>query len=449
MSQSSSSSTNQLLKLLGVGFGIAVTIGGTIGTGILRKPGPIAAQLGDISLIMGVWIAVSIYALLGSLCAVELGVSIPKAGAWYVYARRAFGKYVGFFTGITSWLGTVTSLGFGAYTISEYLGLLFPAVNDWLIVSSILILLVLTALHMIGTAVGGRSQELVSFIKALALLAFVAFCFIKGEASWSNPSQIENVAKSGLFVAILGALQAVFYTFDGWHTAAYFAEENTDSTRNLPKAMISGVLLIIFIYLLVNLAIFYVLPLEELAQSKLAAADAVTKLAGESAGKWVTLFLLISILGLMNAQVMFAPRVLFSMSRDGLFFKQITRVNKGGSPSNALLVTCFLSIVLVVSGKETSGRLSDIATFFFVMSYAMGFASLLKLRKSEPGLPRPFKVPFYPFLPVFMLICSLAFLVGTIISDWQNSMYAVIFLCLTYPLYLLLKAKDPAADVAE
>ncbi len=439
MANTPSSSSNQLLKLLGVGFGIAVTIGGTIGTGILRKPGPVAAQLGDPWLIMGIWMAISLYAFLGVLCAIELGVAIPKAGAWYVYAKRAFGPYVGFFTGITSWLGTVTSLGFGAFTISEYLGLLFPEVNNHLTMWSVSILIVLTAFHMLGTRIGGKSQEAVSAIKAIALFAFVAFCFLKGEAAWGSAEQVNTVAKSGLFVAILGAMQAIFYTFDGWHTAAYFAEENTDSTRNLPKAMIGGVLTIIVIYLLVNLAILYILPMEQLVQSKLAAADAVTMLAGEQFGKVVTLFLLVSILGLMNAQVMFAPRVLFSMGRDKLFFKQVFMVNKVGTPAIALLLTGCLSIVLVILRKETSGRLSDIATFFFVMSYTMGFASLIRLRKTEPELERPFKVPLYPFLPWFMLICSTLFLIGTVINDWGNSKLAIIFLCLTYPLYLLLK----------
>ena len=146
---------NQLLKLLGVGFGIAVTLGGTIGTGILRKPGPIAAMLGDYWLIMGVWIAVSIYALLGVMCAVELGVSLPQAGSWYVYARRAFGNYFGFITGITSWLGTVSALGFGAYTMSEYIALLIPGVSPYLRMIAVMILISLTLFHFAGTKAGG------------------------------------------------------------------------------------------------------------------------------------------------------------------------------------------------------------------------------------------------------------------------------------------------------
>ena len=151
---------NKLLKLLGVGFGIAVTIGGTIGTGILRKPGPIAFQLGNSTLIMFVWILVSIYAFLGVLCTLELGISVPKAGAWYVYARRAFGDYVGFVVGITSWLGTVSALGFGAYTMSEYIALLFPETENSVRLMAIILLFLLTCFHWIGVKSAGKSQEI-------------------------------------------------------------------------------------------------------------------------------------------------------------------------------------------------------------------------------------------------------------------------------------------------
>ena len=148
---------NNLFKILGVGFGIAVTIGGTIGTGILRKPGPIAAQLGDPTLIMGVWVLVSLYAILGVLCTIELGTSIPRAGAWYVYARRAFGDYAGFLVGITSTLGTASAMGFGAYTMSEYIALLLPQTEAYTQYIAIGILILLAGFHWIGVAVAGKS----------------------------------------------------------------------------------------------------------------------------------------------------------------------------------------------------------------------------------------------------------------------------------------------------
>lgn len=431
----------ELLKLLGVGFGIAVTVGGTIGTGILRKPGPIAANLGDPTLIMLVWVLVSIYAFLGVLCAIELGVSVPKAGAWYVYARRAFGDYVGFVTGITSWLGTVAALGFGAYTMSEFVALMMPEVEPIIRYMAIAILILLMGFHWLGTKSAGRSQEIISFLKAIGLFAFVIACFVYGGDVKSEAlvATTQKVAGPALLTSLIVSLQSVFYTFDGWHTAAYFSEETTDPAKNLPKSMISGVLVVIAIYLLVNLAILYIMPMDELANSKLAASDAIKLIFGEKSAKVVTLFLTLSIFGMLNAQIMFSPRVIYSMSRDGLFFKAAQKVNSGGTPAIAMPLTGICSILLILSGKDTCEKLSDIAVFFFVLCYIAGFASLIMLRKKEPELPRPYKVVGYPFIPYLLIVISLLFLIGAVYQDIQSSGYALIFLVVSYPLFWLTK----------
>lgn len=431
---------NQLLKLLGVGFGIAATIGGTIGTGILRKPGPIAEAVGDPTIILLLWLAVGLYAFLGVLCVIELAVSMPQAGAWYVYARRAFGNYFGFLTGITSWFGTVAALGFGAYTFAEYLALI-TGNNQHLQETAIGILFFFTMLHWLGTKLGDHAQQFLTYANTIGLIVFIGVCFIYGNNI--TPAQVETTmaatAKPALIVGIISALQAIFYTYDGWHTATYFTEENKDPAKTLPKAMISGVIAIILIYFLVNAAILYVLPIEQLKTSKLAAADAMGMIFGPNATKYVTIFLLISVLGITNSQTMFAPRVIYSMGRDGLFGKFTTVVSKTGTPYYALFLTSALSIILIFSGKDTCGILSDIATFFFVMSYTAGFISLVKLRKTEPDLPRPFKAPFFPYLPILLTVLSIAFLIGAVYQDYKSSIYGLVFLVLSYPIYLLVK----------
>lgn len=435
-------SKNELLKILGVGFGIAVTLGGTIGTGILRKPGPIAEQLGDPWLIMGLWVAVSLYAFMGTLCTIELGTSVPKAGAWYVYAQHAFGNYAGFVVGINSWLGTCAALGFGVYTMGEYISLLIPTVQGFEPYLAVGILVLLTAVHSIGLSLASQFQNIMSVLKGIGLFAFVIICFIYGqdisgkEISATTERIVTNVS---WLAPIIFSLQAIFYTFDGWHTAAYFTEEDKDPNKNLPRSMIGGVSLIIIIYLLCNLAILYVLPMHELFHSKLAAADAITLIFGEGSGKIVTIFLLISILGIVNAQLLFNPRVLYSMSRDGLFLKKGIKVNKGGTPLFALTVTTIVAVILILIGKNACEKLSDIATFFFVLGYASGFASLLALRKKEPNLPRSWKVPGYPVLPIVMLIVSIGFLISAVFQDLSSSQYALLFLVLSYPIYLGVK----------
>ncbi len=442
---------NSLKQLLGIGFGVAVTIGGTIGTGILRKPGPIAELISNPTTIIILWLAVGFYAFLGVLCAIELAVMLPQAGAWYVYARRAFGDYLGFVTGVTSWLGTVAALGFGAYTMSEYIATLLPSLSANLALMAITLLALMVGFHLLGTKSAGKSQQVLAFIKAIGLLLFVAICFIFGGNV--QPSTLvqtmESTAVPLTITAVIGALQAIFYTYDGWHTATYFTEENEAPEKSIPKSMLWGLGMIILIYVLVNLAILYVVPMGELKTSKLAASSAISLIFGPKSGAIVTLFLLISILGIVNAQIMFAPRVVYSMSRDKLFFGAATIVNKWGTPWIAMVTTAALSIILILSGKETCDKLSNIATFFFVLSYALGFAALIKLRYKEPDLARPFKAPFFPYLPGLLIILSLGFLVGAVKSDQESSIYALIFLAISYPMYLMVRYLNQTSPESE
>lgn len=427
-------SNNQLWKVLGTSFGVAVTLGGTVGTGILRKPGPIAEQLHNPTLIIALWVIVAIYALLGVSCVLELSLSIPKAGSWYGYAERAFGRYIGFLVGLSSWLGTVTALGFGSYTCSEYLAILFPALQDYVLYSAVGMLLLLWFFHQLGVIVAGKSQEWFSGIKALALVGFIFICLFAGEGgTWtSSPAAPTGMP---LWSGILTALLSIFYAFDGWHTASYFTEENKDPVKSMPKSMFIGVIVVAVIYLLINIGILYTLSWPELSQSKLAAADAMQKILGAQTGRWVTTFLMLSIFGILNTQVMFAPRVIFSMSRDGLFFASAGQVNKHGSPTVATHMTVGLACLFLISSQSISDRLSDIATFFFVASYLAGFASLLQLRKSEPNLPRPYRVWAYPYLPMALVLISSLFLLGTLVQNSASIPFVGAFILLSYLIY--------------
>jgi len=426
--------TNQLWKVLGTTFGVAVTLGGTVGTGILRKPGPIAAALHSPTLIIALWVLVAIYALLGVSCVLELSLSIPKAGAWYGYAERAFGRYIGFLVGLSSWLGTVTALGFGAYTFSEYLAILFPFLSNYLVYCSLGILILLWAFHQLGVVLAGKSQEWLSGIKAIALLFFIGICAFMGNGSAISESPSAPIGLP-LWSGIMTALLSIFYAFDGWHTAAYFTEENKNPEKTMPKSMFIGVILVAFIYIMINIAILYSLPFSILSQSKLAAADTMTYIFGANMGRWITLFLMVSILGILNTQVMFAPRVIFSMSRDGLFFKKASEINEVGSPSFATHITLALACLFLLAGKEINERLSDIATFFFVASYLSGFAALIRLRVKEPNLHRPFRVWAYPYLPILLVFLSSLFLLGTLLTNLQSVIYVMMFVGLSYGIY--------------
>ncbi len=170
----------KLLKILGITFGIAVTIGGMIGLGILRTPGAVAGQLGNVWLILGIWVLGGVYAILGTIAVAELSTSLPTAGGWYVYARRAFGDYGGFVVGWSDWLSSCATIAFVAITIGEYLPKLFPTLSGGINAIALTTLLIFGLLNWLGLRVGSRIQEVTSFAKAIAFLLLIAACFVYG-----------------------------------------------------------------------------------------------------------------------------------------------------------------------------------------------------------------------------------------------------------------------------
>ncbi len=437
----SASRKGRLLRVFDVGFGIAGAIGATIGAGILRTPGLVAGQLGDATLIIAAWMFGGVYALLGALSVAELGASLPRAGGWYVYARRAFGEYAGFTVGWMDWLGNCASLAWVAITIGEYAAALAPALSGRIKVVAVAAVLFFTLLHLLGARAGSGSQKLLSLAKALAFVALVAACFIfGGRNADADTAEVALKLPSNawaMLAAVVLSLQAIIATYDGWHGAIYFAEEFMDPARDVPRALFGSVLSIIFIYLLVNLALLYTLPLTRLAASELPVADAAASIFGTDSGHLIMALALLSLLGLINAVTMGGPRILYGLSRDGLFTSKAAVVSRKGTPTVALMLTTAAAILLVATG--TFERLLGMMAFIYVAIYTTGFASLFALRRREPELPRPFRAWGYPWTTLCVLVGSLAFLVGAILSDTTNSLYAVLLIAIGYPAHRLVK----------
>ncbi len=431
----------KLLKILGVTFGISVTIGGMIGLGILRTPGTVAAQLGSVWLILVIWVLGGLYAILGTISVAELSTSLPQAGGWYVYARRAFGDFGGFVVGWSDWLSNCATIAFVAITLSEYLTALVPALSGGVKVIALATLFLLGLLNWVGLQSGSRFQEVTSFVKALAFLILVIACFTYGGRPALSPTD-EAVLHppSGLlalFVAVMLALQAVIFTYDGWYSSIYFAEENRDPSRNLPRAMIFGVIYVMAIYLLVNLALFYVLPLPQLAASTLPAGVAAQAVFGDRGSQIITLLAFITLPSTINVCLMITPRQIFAMSRDGLFSPHLATVNRGGTPVGALLLTVVVALLLIVTG--TFELLLSITAFLLVLIYGSGFLAVFILRKREPELARPFKTWGYPWTTLIVLFGSIMFLIGQVLSDTRNSIYAMTMVAISYPIFFLMK----------
>ena len=418
-----------MLSVLGLAFGLAGSVGGTIGAGILRTPGLVAAQLATAPLVLAAWLVGGLYALLGAICIAELAASLPRAGGWYVYAEQAFGRRAGWLVGWTDWLAHCIGLAWVATTVGELLVEWIPAeaAAPWEgQVIALAVLVLFSAIQWLGVRAGGASQELLSLMKAVAFLGLAAASFLlpsaAPEAAASEPTVLLPQG-SALWIGAVLALQAVITTFDGWASPVYFAEEFSEPARDLPRSLIGGVLAVLVLYLLINGVLLHVLPMQTLSQATLPAADAARRLMGSHGAQLITAVALVSLLGLINTVVMAAPRILFGLSRDRLMPAVLSQVNQGGTPVAALLLTSGCAALLVLAGSFD--HLLGMGAFLYVGLPLSGIAAQLWLRRHQPELPRPFLSWGYPVTPWVVGAGSVAFLAGAVISDTADSLLAL------------------------
>ncbi len=424
----------RLLQILGVGFGLAVIIGNTIGAGILSTPGTIARQLTNPWLFIGVWIGGGLYAVLGAISIAELGTMIPRSGGQYVFAHHALGDYAGFIVGWSDWISTCGSTAFISLVIAQYAGVLSPALSGRVSKIALVIVLAFGIIQWRGIRWGSGVQNLTSLLKALAFIALVVACFLLGGqtgGSGSAPALLPHGLN--LFVAMILALQGVIYTYDGWTGVIYFSEEVRNPDRDIPRSMLGGVLSVIAIYLLVNLAILYVLPISEISGSDLALGKAAQSIFGPSGDRIFRTLMILSMLSAVNACQLMATRVLFAMSRDGLFSTRGARANEGGTPTVALFFSTLVAALFILTG--TVDQVLAVVAFFFVVNYAVSFSVVFVLRRHEPARRRPYRAWGYPYTTGFSLLGSIAFLAGAVASDTRNSIYALILLAASYPTF--------------
>lgn len=431
--------SGRLLRVLGVGFGVAVVVGGTIGTGILRVPGPVAAMLNNPVLIIAVWLASGLYVLLGVNTTAELATSMPQAGGQYVYARRAYGGYGGFIFGWADWLIWVAAASAMSVAFAEYAGKLVPALADHVGATAMATIVGFVLLHCTGVRSGSLAQQVTSGLKVLAMIGFVVACFWFGDGARhvvAEPAAPDQVHSSWplLLASVMVAMQMVNESYAGWNSAIYFAEEDTNPGRNLPRAMFAGALVVVGVYVLINLAYLHVLPLDKLGASTLPAADAMHAVFGGHAAQIVYLLAALSLLAIINAVFMSAPRVLYGLGRDGMFAPQAQYVTAGGTPLVALLVTAMAVVIALAVGRSFE-RLFLVAAFFGTTCDAATAIALFVLRGREPELPRPFRAFAYPFAPLLFALIATVVFVSFLIHDPAGSLVAVAVLAASYPLY--------------
>jgi basic amino acid/polyamine antiporter, APA family len=434
----------KLLQILGLGFGIAVAVGNAVSAGIVRTPGDIAARLPSRLLFFSVWIGGALYALFSAFQLAELGAAIPRSGGQYNFARRGIGDFAGFIVGWSDWISSSGSIALVAVVIGEYMARLFPAFDgaSRIKITAVSAIVVFALLQWKSVSFGSKVQNLTTVLKGLVFLIIVVACFsFGGQLRESAPlSQVTVPAEvpvgAALVAAFLFGLQATIYTYDGWDGVVYFGDEVKDAGRMVPRAIFASLFSVVLLYVLVNAAVLYVLPMQEIAGNNFSLGLAAERVFGHHGDFIFRSIIVLSLFSSLNALHLMAARVIYAMSRDGLFFRVVSRVNKGGTPAVGLLLSTFVALSFAIFSFE---RIIAMMAFFFVTNYLLSFISLFLLRRREPDLPRPYHAWGYPYTTVLAILGSVGFLTEAIREDPNNSYLTLIALAVSYPVYRVLK----------
>jgi basic amino acid/polyamine antiporter, APA family len=428
--------TNRLQRSLGMWFGIAVGVGGMIGAGILRAPADVAARLPSPGLFLGAWVLGGIYALLGANAIAELATIRPRSGGQYVLVRKALGPYPGFIVGWNDWLSSAASVSAVAIVASEAIAALVPSLGGQVLVIALFGVVVTAVVLVRGIRESDRAQRWTSVMKAIALLVLIVACFSWRALHRVPATTVAPLAIPGglaLLAAMAAALQGVIFAYDGWTGIVYYSGEVVDPGRAIPRALAGGLVATIVLYLLINAAFLAVLPLPGIAASPLAAAGAASVVFGSSGGTVVQIIIAVALPSALVANTLNASRVIFAMSEDRIAPAWCARVNRGGTPDAALMVTALVAALFLLTG--TFERLIAICTFLFVASYALSFTSVFVLRRREPDTPRPWRAWGHPWTTGAVLIGSIAFLGATLAADPRGAAIVGGLLVVSYPAF--------------
>jgi APA family basic amino acid/polyamine antiporter len=425
-----SNSSSRLLRLLGMGFGLAVVVGGTTGTGVLRSPREVAEAVGSPNGVLLVWLAGGFYALLGANSIAELGAMLPQAGGWYGYAHRAFGEFVAVVVGWGDWVSSCVTGALVALMMATYVAGLVPELTGHERTVAAAAVGVLGLIQWRGLREASRAQELTALLMALALAVLLV-------GSWwlpAAPALHKGAAGPGA-LALVVAFQAVIFAYDGWYAAIYFAEEDHDPARAVPRSMLLGVGLVIFTYALLNAALLHTLPFSQLVATDLPLAEVADRLLGAWGRRAMLAVAVLGHLGVLNSVLLMATRVLFALSRDGHLPRPLAQVHERGTPRPALLVATGLTLVLLATGSAE--QLLAVTSILFVSYYGVGFGAVLWLRRTAPELPRPYRAWGYPYTTGLALLVSIGFLISNAVAEPGNTLLAVGLVAGSYPLYKL------------
>lgn len=416
----------ELQKSLGMSAALSTVVGMVIGAGVFFKPQAVyQATGGEPGLGIIAWILAGIMTITAGLTAAEVSAAIPKTGGMMVYIEEIYGKKLGFLTG---WMQTVL---FFPATIAA-LGVIFAEQTVTLIGNEALtlpiaigIILFVAALNTLGSKAGGAIQTISTVCKLIPLLLIMVFGFVKG--SGQNPI-INPLVGDGVSIGgVIGqVLIAILFAYDGWINVGALAGEMKNPGKDLPKAIVGGLALVMAVYLTINLAYLWVLPASELAKYSAPAAAVAEAMFGAMGGKLITAGILISVFGTLNGYLLTGPRVAYTLAEQKTLpgYKSLTKLNNSQAPANAIIAMATLASLYALSGQFN--LLTDLSIFAIWIFYVLTFIGVIKLRKDQPNLARPYKVPLYPIIPLIAIVSGLFVIINQLfLAGMKTTMISV------------------------
>jgi len=439
----------ELVREMGLIAAVAAGVGSIIGSGIFKKPALMASQLGSPELLILVWVVAGIMTLFGALSIAEISGMFQDPGGQYIYFNKGYNRFVGYLYGWAVFIVTQTgSLAAIAYVFSDSLGYFvkFPRLSAaWenfaipipgigamtpfksigLKLTTIALVLFLTAMNYFGVKFGNAIAIIFSGLKIGVLIALVVLAFTLGHGSLGNFTESIPAAAGSpsVFLMFIMAMAGAFWAYDAWINITFMSGEIKNVQKNLPRAMAITVLVVIAVYVLINLAYIYIIPVPEMAakysESYLVAVDTAASFLGKWGAAAIAVAIMISTFGAVNSIAMTSARVYFAMAREKLFFRRLGNVHpRYRTPGAALVVQGAWASILVFSG--TFDQLTDMLIFVSWIFYALAAISVFTLRKKMPDAPRPYRVWGYPVTPILFVLFASVYIVFTLYSDISN-----------------------------
>lgn len=428
----------QLVRDLNFGHALAINVGTIIGTGIFIVPQSIAASVGSPGAIFSVWIVASFLALLGAFTYAELGAAMPAAGGDYVYIREAYGRPAGFLFGWTQLLvarsGSIAALATG---FAIYLGNFLPLTATTSRLAALGAVALLTGINVTGVRSGGNVQAFFAVLKLVALGALVVLALTSDVGSASNFTPLLPPELQLGFIGLFGlAMVDALWAYDGWNDLNLAAGEVRRPERNIPRAMMGSIGLIMVIYLLANIAYLFVLPAASQATSSNGvASDVARAVLGASGARFINLAILLSMFGALNGSILTGARIFYAMASDGLFFRQFAAVHpRFFTPAVALSGQAIWAGLLILSG--TYRQLTTYVVFASWVFYAVCALALVRLRQTAPGLDRPYRSWGYPWTQRLFVLAAAGLIVNTLWVSPVQSGIGLLIILLGLPVYL-------------